>query len=237
MPVLRPKDAEFLRSRFAETLVTPVRIVLFTRETGGVIVPGHPDPRYLELTHLLLAELAGLSDRLSLDVHDIEQDRDLADEYRVDKVPATILVTPASRGVRFFGLPAGYELATLVEDLADLSGGKTRLSDETRAALKALAGPLHIQVFVTPTCPYCPHAVRLAHQMAMESDRVLADMVEVTAFPELAERYGVMGVPKVVINDLVEFEGALPEPAFLAHVQAADAERDPSHAPRPRARS
>lgn len=235
MPVLKPKDQEFLRTRFAETLVTPVRMVLFTRETGGVVLPGHPDPRYLELTRLLLADLAALSDRLELEVHDIEQDRELAGEYRVDKIPATVLVTPSSRGVRFFGLPAGYELATLVEDLADLSSGTTRLAEPTRREVKALSGPLHIQVFVTPTCPYCPHAVRLAHQMAMENQRIVADMVEVTAFPDLADRYGVMGVPKIVINDAVEFEGALPEPAFLAHVKAADADARPGGASQPTA--
>jgi glutaredoxin len=66
---------------------------------------------------------------------------------------------------------------------------------------------VHIQVVVTPTCPYCPQAVRLAHQMAVESGQVLADMVEASGFPELISRYGVTGVPTVVINHHVGVRG------------------------------
>jgi glutaredoxin len=78
-------------------------------------------------------------------------------------------------------------------------------------------------VFVTPTCPYCPRASRLAHTMAPESPRVRADVIE--EFPSPADRYGVRGVPKIVLNEPRGFEGALPEAAFLGHVMAAGAER------------
>jgi len=57
--------------------------------------------------------------------------------------------------------------------------------------------------------------------MAVASEHITADVVEITEFPELAQRYHVYGVPKVVINDTVEFEGALPEPRFLLEVLRA----------------
>ena len=57
--------------------------------------------------------------------------------------------------------------------------------------------------------------------MAVESEHVTADVIEATEFPDLAHRYGVRGVPKIVINDSVEFVGALPESQFLTYVQAA----------------
>jgi predicted DsbA family dithiol-disulfide isomerase len=64
--------------------------------------------------------------------------------------------------------------------------------------------------------------VRLAQHMAVASDRVEAQCIEATQFPELSQRYQVMAVPKIVINDRVEFEGALPEAQFLeAVLQAA----------------
>ena len=67
--------------------------------------------------------------------------------------------------------------------------------------------------------------MRLAQHMAVASSRVRAECVEATEFPEMAQRYRVMAVPKIVINDRVEFEGALPEPQFLAAVlQAASGE-------------
>ena len=66
--------------------------------------------------------------------------------------------------------------------------------------------------------------MRLAQHMAVASDRVRATAIEATEFPDLSRAYRVMAVPKVVINERVQFEGALPEPEFLAAVlQAVDA--------------
>ena len=64
-------------------------------------------------------------------------------------------------------------------------------------------------------------AVQLAHRMAIESDMVQADMVEASEFPHLVHKYNVFGVPKTVVNEVVQFEGALPEPLFLAQVMKA----------------
>ena len=63
--------------------------------------------------------------------------------------------------------------------------------------------------------------MRLAQHMAVASSRVRAECIEATEFPEMAQRYQVMAVPKIVINDRVQFEGALPEPQFLAAVLQA----------------
>ena len=81
--------------------------------------------------------------------------------------------------------------------------------------------PVHIQVFITPTCPYCSRAVQLAHKLALENDFIVADMIEAIEFPHLSNRYQVQAVPKADINEKVQFEGALPEPAFVDYVLAA----------------
>ena len=61
----------------------------------------------------------------------------------------------------------------------------------------------------------------MAHQLAVESHHVTGDVIEAQEFPDLARRYGVRGVPKIVINDEVEFVGALPEADYVAYVRAA----------------
>lgn len=61
----------------------------------------------------------------------------------------------------------------------------------------------------------------MAHQLAVESSRVTGDVIEATEFPDLARRYAVRGVPKIVINDKVEFVGALPETDYVAYVRSA----------------
>jgi len=125
-------------------------------------------------------------------------------------------------GIRFFGVPAGYEFGALLDDLIDVSRGVTELSLETKTLLNTLIKPIHLRVFVTPTCPYCPRAVRMAHKLALYSDKIKADMVSAVEFPHLAQKYFVMAVPKIVVNDGdVEFEGALPERAFVQQVLRA----------------
>ena len=102
-----------------------------------------------------------------------------------------------------------------------MSTGNHQLAPDTVEAVSRLEKPVHLQVFVTPTCPYCPRSVILAHKLAFVSDQVRGDMVEAMEFPHLAQKYGVMGVPRSVINEEHAVEGALPEAAFVKQVIAA----------------
>jgi hypothetical protein len=63
--------------------------------------------------------------------------------------------------------------------------------------------------------------VRLAHHLAVASELIRGDCVEATEFPDLAQRYSVMAVPKTVVNERVSFEGALPEAQFVEQVLRA----------------
>ena len=105
--------------------------------------------------------------------------------------------------------------------MINVSKGRTDVSEEIRKKLREIKTPVHIQVFVTLTCPYCPIVASIAYKFAMENDLIKADVIEASEFPHLALKYGVMGVPKTVINDKTEFVGALPEDLFLEHVLLA----------------
>lgn len=124
-------------------------------------------------------------------------------------------------GVKFYGIPSGYEFTTLIQDILEVSKGETGLSEESKKEIAKIDKPLHIQVFVTPTCPYCPSAVHLAHQAAIENENIKADMIEAIEFPQLSQKYNVSGVPKTVINGKYEFVGAMPEEAFVQELKAA----------------
>lgn len=193
----------------------PVKLVMFTEEG--------PECPYCRETRQLLEELAELSDKLTAEVHTFQMEKELADKFGVDKVPAIVFLGEGDRdyGMRFYGIPTGYEFATLLEGILDVSRGSTALSERTKEVLRQLRRDVHIQVFVTPTCPYCPMAARLAHQMALEGERVRADVVEATEFPHLAARYHVYAVPKTVINEVLWVEGAVPEEHLLREVAKA----------------
>ena len=142
-------------------------------------------------------------------------------KYGVDKIPATVVVGKNDYGIKYYGVPSGYEIASLLEDIVDVSGNDSGLSSEARELLKQVTGPLHLQVFVTPTCPYCPKAVRLAHKLAIENPNITADMVEATEFPHLAMRYNVSGVPRTMIGEETPIEGAAPEMMLVEKVVEA----------------
>ena len=214
MSLIPVEHKERLKIELAEKLDKPVRIIMFTQEL---------ECKYCSETRQLVQEVAELNEKIKLEVYDFVGNADRAKEYGIDKVPAVAIVGEKDYRVRYYGFPFGYEFQTLTEALVNVSRGRTDVSDRTRELLKEVKTPVHIQVFVTLTCPHCPSAAAAAHKFAIENDLIRADVVDAGEFPHLALKYGVVGVPKVVLNEKVEFVGVLPEDLFLEHVILAAA--------------
>lgn len=215
MSLLKETDQQQLREHF-EVLTEPVKLVMFTQEM---------ECQYCTETRMISEEVAALSDKISVEVYDFVRDQEIVEQYHIDKIPAIAIVRgggkPKDYGIRFYGIPSGYEFSSLIENIMMVSSGESGLSPETKAWAASLDKPVHLQVFITPTCPYCPQAVIMAHQLAMESDLITADMVEAIEFPHLSNKYHVQGVPRTVINDDFHMEGAAPEPVLLGRLQEA----------------
>lgn len=215
MSLLNDDIRQQVRDEF-DNLSRPVKLVMFTQEM---------ECQYCSETRELVQEVAELSDQISIEVYDFVGDKEIAEQYDIDKIPAVAIVADGDDakdyGIRLYGIPSGYEFSTLIADIVMVSNRESGLDDATKAYIQGLESPLHMQVFVTPTCPYCPQAVRLAHMMAMESDMVVGDMVEATEFPHLSQKYQVMGVPRTVINENTFVEGAVPVPMLVDKVKQA----------------
>lgn len=190
-------------------MVKPVKLLYFTQEHAC---------RACSDQQQLLEEFARLSDRLDVEVKELMIDDEVAKQYGIDKVPATVVLSDTDYGIRFFGVTAGYEFGSLLEDILMVSSGQSGLEPEIEAIAKSITAPLHLEVMVTLTCPYCPQMVRLAHQIAFVNDNARADMVDAAEFPELVQRYQVQGVPRMVINERPAFEGALPAEQALMEI-------------------
>lgn len=195
-----------------EALDRPVTLVYFTqrRACGSC-----------RQQQQLLEELAALSDKLQLQVRDLVDDAALAREYGIAKVPATAVIGARDYGVRFYGVTAGYEYGSLLEAVVMTSKGVAGLDPDVETLLRAIDVPVHLEVMVTLTCPYCPRMVHLAHQLAVASEHISADMVESAEFPQLVQRYQVSGVPRTVVNEVHGFEGALPPPDAVLEILKA----------------
>jgi glutaredoxin-like protein len=140
MPLLREKDRQHLRREF-ETLTDPVRLVMFTQEL---------ECDYCHETRQIVEEVAALSDKITAEIYDFVAGKDKADVYGIDKIPAIAVVGKKDTGIRFYGIPSGYEFSSLIEDILMVSHGESGLSDATKKAVAGLKKPVHIQVFVTP---------------------------------------------------------------------------------------
>ena len=169
----------------------------------------------------LLSELAP-EEMLVVETFDREENPPEIEKYKIERYPTIILHGDVKHNVVFTGIPSGYEFGSLVEDILDISARKVTLKPENLEKIKKIDKPMKIQVFVTPTCPYCPAAVRMAHKLAMANPNIYGEAVEATEFPALSQKYYVMGVPKTVINEgAVQFEGAFPEDDFVEKVLEA----------------
>lgn len=210
---LDEKLKEELRKQLS-ILTKNVKIVFFTQEL---------ECQYCKETRSILTELTEVSDKLNLEVRNFIVDKSDADKYGVDKIPATVLLDENGKdyGIKFFGIPSGYEFASLLEDIKMLGTGNTGLPADLENEIKKIDSEIHMQVFVTPTCPYCPQAVVTAHKFSYLNDKIKGDMVEATEFPHLSNKYNVRGVPRTVINENTFIEGAAPEQMVLDKVKEA----------------
>jgi len=211
MRSLSPKALKDIEQALAR-LASDVTLVYFTQETNC---------RHCRQEKALLMELADLASKLHLEVYNFAIDRPIAERYGVDKVPATVLVGQKDYGVRYYGMPSGFEWQPFMEDLVRVSEGESALKPETKSALGRLTAPVRIEVLTQPACVFSAPAMRLAHQLAIESDHITGDVVDVTDFPRLVEKHKILAAPTVVVNETYHFYGALDEARFVQHVLKA----------------
>ncbi len=209
-----PEDIEeTVVQRFNEELKDPVKLVFFTQEM---------ECPFCAQTHKLLETVANLSDKITFEVHDFVKDKEKAEQLGIEKIPAVAILGKKDYGLRMFGIPSGYEFQTLIEGIVFASTGKSELSPKAEEALRKVATkPVKIQIFVIPTCPVCPVLGAMAFQFAIASANISVDIVEIAEFPHLAVKYDVVGTPKAVLNEKVQFEGLVPPGQFLTFIQQA----------------
>ena len=204
--MLTPTERAAVAGRVAR-LTGDVRLALYTRAV---------DCDTCADTRALLEAVVALSPKLSVEVHDLGEGAEVA----VDRPPTIAVLCRegdgfTDYGIRLVGAPIGHELTSLVDAIVSVSNRDAGLTAESRGRLAALEHPVHVQVFSTPTCRYCPQAVSLAHRVALASPLVTATAYSVIEFPDLIRRYRVTGVPKIVVDEGIELLGAQPETTFV----------------------
>ena len=156
MALLKDSDRVQVQEEFQQ-MKNPVKLVFFTQAL---------DCEYCPLTRQVLEEIVSLSDRIQLQTYNFVADKDAVAQYQITRVPAIAIVRVETQmvlvsggaqtrdrdyGIRYYGVPAGFEFASLIGDIIDVSLGESGLSAQSKAALEQLKEPVHLQVFTTPT--------------------------------------------------------------------------------------
>ena len=141
MGLIRDEDVVEIRKRL-EAMAGPVKLIHFTQELNL---------EYGVEARQLVEEVAAFSDKLSAETYNFLLDKEKVAEYGIDKVPATVVQNGKASGIRFYGIPAGYEFAVLLDAIVSTSQGDSGLSAKSKEKLAAITQPLHLEVFVTPT--------------------------------------------------------------------------------------
>jgi Thioredoxin domain len=217
-------DLNRLRTRFERELKNRIRVDFFTLKPTEVAIPGR-ECLHCDDIQSMLEDLAVVSPRISLTLHDIETDIAIAQKLAVDKIPAIVVRGQTNRPLRFFGSPSDNQFPVFVETLIAAATGIVELEPETERSLRKLRSDVSLQVLVTPTCSFSPAMAFNAFRFGLQSVRVKVDVIDVTHYPALLQRIGIPAVPLTIVNEVYATPGVLDESDMAqAILQAAEGE-------------
>jgi glutaredoxin-like protein len=165
-------------------------------------------------------ELTSLSQNLELKTYTSDEINEI-NKYSIEMYPAISLTNEnmEDKGVKFYGMPAGHEINSLLTSIMELSGAGEELSEDIMSFLNTVDKPIDIKVFVTLGCPHCPGAVIKAHKLAMSNKNITAQMIEANTFDELSDKYNVSSVPRIIINETGDLLGNVPLEEFITIIK------------------
>jgi len=206
-------DRATIQRRLSQGMVDEVTMLIIADE-GSAIAKEIAD---------IANTMAGLSPKIKVEVQNADGGRNQRmRELHIERWPVLVLTKGDFSRIRYYGIPAGYELPAMVDAIVELSAMRTPLSPKARAALSTVRRRANIKVFVLTTCPFCPTVARHAFRGAIESPRVTAEVIDSSLFPDLAARHSVMGVPKIVLNDNLDITGAITDVEFFEKLRDSD---------------
>ena len=138
-------------------------------------------------------ELASLTDKLSVTIQKGEgDDYPYVSVYKNENVDS---------GLAFHGVPGGHEFTSFILGLYNASGCGQQIAPDTLANIKAIDREIDLKVLVSLSCTMCPELVVATQKIACVNSKVRAHVYDVNHFPKLKEKYNVMSVPCLIVND------------------------------------
>jgi alkyl hydroperoxide reductase subunit AhpF len=211
------REQRLIQGRLEEDLRGRVRLDFFTQKPSPIVVPGRSECRYCPQVSEAVAELAALHPRLALTVHELAEAPDAARKLGVQRVPCIVVRGQANRAIRFYGLPAGTQFANLIETIVLSTHPDVPVAREASLLVRKLRRPVQLSVFVTPACGYSAAVANAACRLALAHAAIRAEIVEVTGYPELVQRFDIRVTPTTFFDGRLAVRGLMDEHAMAAH--------------------
>ena len=141
-----------------------------------------------------MEELAGVTDKLTVS---------MGEGAEASELPCVRVLREdgSETGLAFHGVPGGHEFTSFLLGLYNAAGPGQPLDDETRARIRGIGRAIHMKILVSLSCTMCPELVAAAQQIASLNPLVTADVYDINHFEAMKDRYNVMSVPCLVVND------------------------------------
>jgi len=198
-------DLAIVENKFTG-LKNDVNLLLFQQEAGCV---------HCHETKRLMEKLASITHKINLDVFNFAINKEMVSKYNIKRVPALVLTSDKDYGIRYYSFPKGAELYNFLDDIVEISNGDVGVSTESKERLARLQTSVQLEYFISPSCPFSWTGEKILLRLAMSSDLINLDIIDVADFLEIAESYQVRGIPMTVVNGKGKFYGALTEKEFV----------------------
>ena len=163
----------------------------------------------IELRDLIL-DIADLDERVNAEVYNKGENVEVENKIHADKYPVVALLDSDKKysGVKFHGVPGGHELNSFILAIYNLGSAGQQISEETLNNIKKIDKDINIKVCVSLSCHLCPDVVVSSQRIAIENEKVQAEMIDISNFKEIKDKFKVMSVPAIIVNDEQIYFGA-----------------------------
>ena len=174
-----------------------------------VSIVDESNSKSIELRDLIL-DIADLDERVSAEIYSKGENIEIENEIHADKYPVVALLDNNKKysGVKFHGVPGGHELNSFILAIYNLGSAGQQISEDTLNNIKKIDKNINIKVCVSLSCHLCPDVVVSSQRIAIENEKVEAEMIDISNFKEIKDKFKVMSVPAIIVNDEQIYFGA-----------------------------
>lgn len=150
-----------------------------------------------------LSEISSLSDKIEFQSLNKNENLELEKKIDAERFPTIAFFDQDNnfKGVKFSTLPGGHELNSFILALYNIAGTGQKISEESKKRIDSISTPHKIKIGVTLSCSRCPESVQSAQRIAIENSNLDVEVIDVFTFPKFREKFEIMSVPAIIIDD------------------------------------